>query len=1284
MPIDLRIKDYPDRSIALLTASHALILRNSPSSPAVQISRNTSFASILDRTDDPSTASVPKCIIEFLELASLDLDGYRPLSSQPCVGTLGLITLNLDVFLCVVTNARQVASVRPGEGVFRIHAVNFHCLNRADFDDFLDSDVNSYTMDPDSWDQGRSQQPAGAEHPCLSLRKLLSGGTFYYSRDFDLTNRLQDRSVTIIPTTDYKPIWTFHSFHTTFALKSIAPILGGNSPLLDVPYIESRRPCQISIDAADFDVDSFDPSFLWNSYMIHPLLRFRSHLSTQERTELDASHILTCTIRGFVESLTIPRSLTSTGSRSPGLATTLTLVSRLSCKRAGTRFNSRGMDDDGHVANFVETETVIWDPCHDSQNNSLGFSYSQIRGSIPIFWEQQTGLLPNQQKIQITRSREATQPAFDKHFESISLKYGAIHVVNLLSQTKNGEAELSSRLKHHIQHSPLTTLGSDEKRDELGDSSLLEVTEYDFHAETKGPSGYAAASMISRIIKPSADAFGFFLMQSSSHGSNHGASRRGQKETEFAVLQQEGVFRTNCLDCLDRTNLVQGILSKMAIESFLEQTGKNFGHEFWIRHSTLWADNGDALSKIYAGTGALKSSFTRTGKMSLAGAFADARKSAARIYINNFVDKEKQNTIDVLLGRLVGQHSVYLYDPVNDFVTAELRKRAPEYSHEKDIHIYVGTFNLNGQTSGINDDLSQWLCPPFLENSQLHPELVVVGFQEIVQLSPQQIMSTDPARRQLWEQAVLKALNSHSRATDGEEYVLLRGGQLVGAALLIYVKASAIGEVRNVEGSLKKTGMSGVAGNKGAVAIRMEYANTRLCFVTAHLAAGFSNYEERNRDYRTIAHGLRFQRGRTIDDHDAVIWLGDFNYRIGLPDEKVRKLVELGDLQTLYDSDQLNLQMISGLAFPYFAEARLTFDPTYKYDIGTDRYDTSEKARIPAWCDRVLRRGKNLRQLSYGAAPLRFSDHRPVYATFQCVVSVVDEAAKEKLSKEIYTRRRAEVGHVTGPGKEESGDEDHLLDFEPIQPGLPPPSSNGRKWWLNNGMPARSTVKPPGPDYAQNPQRPANPFVTATGSDWIHKSDLPALADFRPPPPPPPQWKQAQTSPHTTGSPTPPVLTPGPTKSAPRQLPPPFNSADLPPLPARSNTSNISKPPPPTPPPTTSPSTMNPFTRTPSETSPPHSAKLAKPLPPTVPRKPAVLSRDAQKVAAPDMQVSGSERQAHGLPQPPPKRLSALPVTERPALPPRGGSLEVGKGKGDGLMDDDEGGDIDWVPLRPA
>lgn len=98
-----------------------------------------------------------------------------------------------------------------------------------------------------------------------------------------------------------------------------------------------------------------------------------------------------------------------------------------------------------------------------------------------------------------------------------------------------------------------------------------------------------------------------------------------------------------------------------------------------------------------------------------------------------------------------------------------------------------------------------------------------------------------------------------------------------------------------------------MAGNKGAVAIRFDFANTRLCFVTAHLAAGFANYDERNRDYQTISHGLRFQRNRSIEDHDGIVWLGDFNYRIGLGDEKVRRHINANDFGTLYQNDQVSI-----------------------------------------------------------------------------------------------------------------------------------------------------------------------------------------------------------------------------------------------------------------------------------------------------------------------------------------------------------------------------------------
>lgn len=102
-----------------------------------------------------------------------------------------------------------------------------------------------------------------------------------------------------------------------------------------------------------------------------------------------------------------------------------------------------------------------------------------------------------------------------------------------------------------------------------------------------------------------------------------------------------------------------------------------------------------------------------------------------------------------------------------------------------------------------------------------------------------------------------------------------------------------------------QTGLSGIAGNKGGCAIRFDFSNTSICFITAHLAAGFANYDERNRDYETIDRGLRFQKNRSIADHDTVIWLGDFNYRIGLGNQIVRDLVSQRDFQKLYDNDQV-------------------------------------------------------------------------------------------------------------------------------------------------------------------------------------------------------------------------------------------------------------------------------------------------------------------------------------------------------------------------------------------
>ena len=816
--------------------------------------------------------------------------------------------------------------------------------------------------------------------------------------------------------------------------------------------------------------------------MIAPLLQFRTRLTEVERKALDHSRMLTSVVRGYAATMLIPPSSAPLRRTISGQPSTLTVISRLSSRRAGTRFNSRGLDDDGNVANFVETETIFWSP------SGVCFSYIQVRGSVPIFWESSSSLLPGQQKIQITRSREATQPAFDKHFEALEHVYGAVHVINLLSTSRPAEVELTERYRYHISKSPLR---QGKREDEDSEHNLLRETEFDFHERTKGASGYEGARAIRPYLENSAEGFVYFM--SDDILDPNSSSEKQTRDRPLVVLQQSGIFRVNCLDCLDRTNLVQGLISHMALELFFSHRTELASQDFWMRHSSLWADNGDALSLIYAGTGALKSSFTRHGKMSFAGALADARKSATRLYVNNFADKGRQETIDLLLGRLVGQTSVELFDPINDFVLAELSRKASEFTSSRAINIRVCTFNLNGRTEGAYEDLSSWLCKsPGSEAPD--PDIIAVGFQEIVELSPQQIMSTDPAHRTLWENAVKRTINSNSlsQADPNDSYLLLRSGQLVGAALMIFVKASILSSIKDVEGSVKKTGLSGIAGNKGAVAIRMDVDSSSLCFVTAHLAAGFANYEERNKDYKTISSGLTFQKNRSIEDHDSIIWLGDFNYRIGLGHEVARQLVGAGDLETLYANDQLNLQMVAGMAFPFYSESRVTFSPTYKFDVGTDNYDTSEKNRIPAWTDRVLRKGSNLRQTTYNSAPLRFSDHKPVYATFECEIRIIQEEKKAMLSKQLYDKRKKDLGLRRGAidgtddrGSEVDSDDDDIMGYESIAPGLPPASSDRRKWWLDGEKPVRSQVGPPRDGMVPNDRRPGNPWRDTSEPDWV-------------------------------------------------------------------------------------------------------------------------------------------------------------------------------------------------------
>lgn len=196
----------------------------------------------------------------------------------------------------------------------------------------------------------------------------------------------------------------------------------------------------------------------------------------------------------------------------------------------------------------------------------------------------------------------------------------------------------------------------------------------------------------------------------------------------------------------------------------------------------------------------------------------------------------------------------------------------------------------------------------------------------------------------------------------------------------------------------------------------------------------------------------------------------------------------------------------------------------------------SEKARIPAWTDRVLRKGAILRQTAYDSAPtLMFSDHRPVYATFDCRVSLIDELHRNAISQELYDRRKAEVGDSAAHADGEDTEDEDLIGYDAIEPGLPPASSDRQKWWLDNRQPARAQIPIPngrdGQPMALNPHRPSNPFGHGEELDWISVSRSSPGASL----------SSISSSPYEK-------LTPprGMSSAGPRKLPPQYDPTTLP------------------------------------------------------------------------------------------------------------------------------------------
>uniref|UniRef100_A0A4X2K355 Synaptojanin-1 n=1 Tax=Vombatus ursinus TaxID=29139 RepID=A0A4X2K355_VOMUR len=689
------------------------------------------------------------------------------------------------------------------------------------------------------------------------------------------------------------------------------------------------------------------------------------------------------------------------------------LISRLSCERAGTRFNVRGTNDDGHVANFVETEQVIF--LDDAVS-----SFIQIRGSVPLFWEQ-PGLQVGSHRVRMSRGFEANAPAFDRHFRTLKNLYGKQIIVNLLG-TKEGEDMLSKTFQSHLK-------ASEHAVD-------IQMINFDYHQMVKG----GKVEKLHSVLKPQVQKFldsGFFYFNGIE-----------------VQRSQNGTIRTNCLDCLDRTNSVQAFFGLEMLAKQLEALGLAEKPQLVTRFQevfrSMWSVNGDSISKIYAGTGALEGK-AKSGKLK------DGARSVTRTIQNNFFDSSKQEAIDILL--LGSTLNSDLADKARALLTTgglrasskvlkSMCENFYKYSKPKKIRVCTGTWNVNGgkQFRSIafkNQTLTDWLLDApklagiqeFQDRRNKPTDIFAIGFEEMVELSAGNIVSASTTNQKLWAVELQKTISRDKK------YVLLASEQLVGVCLFVFIRPQHAPFIRDVGVDTVKTGMGGATGNKGAVAIRMLFHTTSLCFVCSHFAAGQSQVKERNDDFIEIARKLSFPMGRMLFSHDYIFWCGDFNYRIDLPNEEVKELIRHQNWDSLIAGDQLINQKNSGQIFRGFLEGKITFAPTYKYDLFSDDYDTSEKCRTPAWTDRILwrrrkwpfdRSAEDLDLLNasfqdeskvfytwnpgtllhYGRAELKTSDHRPVVALIDIDIFEVDAEARQNIYKEVIATQGPPDGTV--------------------------------------------------------------------------------------------------------------------------------------------------------------------------------------------------------------------------------------------------------------------------------
>ncbi|XP_069146542.1 phosphoinositide phosphatase SAC8 isoform X2 [Solanum lycopersicum] len=336
-----------------------------------------------------------------------------------------------------------------------------------------------------------------------------------------------------------------------------------------------------------------DPRFVWNKNLLEELIE----------NKLD----------GFIVPL-LQGSFQIGHLKLKDSPATIALISRRCTRRLGTRMWRRGANLEGDVANFIETEQLL-------EFEGFRSSFLQIRGSIPLLWEQIVDL-SYKPRLNII-DHEETPKVVERHFHDLLQRYGHVVAVDLTNK-QGDEGLLSAAYATEIQK-----------------LSSVRYVSFDFH-HCCGGSNFDNIQLLYDQIAEDFEKNGYFLIDTD----------------EKIILEQRGVIRSNCIDCLDRTNVTQSYLARKSLDSQLQRLGalssneciSMFTEDFEI-FKTMWVEQGDEISLEYSGTHALKRDLVRYGKQTMTGLIQDGMSAISRYFLNNFQDGIRQDATDLISGR---------------------------------------------------------------------------------------------------------------------------------------------------------------------------------------------------------------------------------------------------------------------------------------------------------------------------------------------------------------------------------------------------------------------------------------------------------------------------------------------------------------------------------------------------------------------------------------------------------------------------------------------------------